>query len=170
MFNISSMIIVLHLFLFQTKIPCQCLTYHLWSLFFMFLSYRDKNRVLKFDRWSIISILYICVFQTFYRVLNVWYIIYMFDISSYHRFSCLYIPDINEMSVMFNISSMIIILHVSVFQRYIPCPFCSSVTIVLHIIYDHRSPCLCIREINFLSLMFNISSLIIVIYVCVLQR
>ena len=48
MFNIPSMIFVLHLCLFQTKIPCQCSTYHLWSLFFMFLSYRDKNSVLNF--------------------------------------------------------------------------------------------------------------------------
>ena len=46
MFNIPSMIFVLHLCLFQTKIPCQYSTYHLWWSFFMFLSCRDKNRVL----------------------------------------------------------------------------------------------------------------------------
>ena len=71
------------------------------------------------------------------------------------------------MSLMFNISSMIIVLNVCVFQS-LCFPVCDDM--LRHIMYDHRSPCLCIGEINSLSLMFDISTIIIVIYVCVLQR
>ena len=70
MFNIPSMIFVLHLCLFQTKIPCKCSTYHLWSSFFIFLSYRDTVSLM-FDRWSMIIVLYFMFYRYEYRVLNV---------------------------------------------------------------------------------------------------
>ena len=140
-----------------------------------------------FGRWSMISIFHVCVFQTSYRVPNVWHIIYMFDISSYHRFSCLYITDIYTISLMFNVSSMIIALHVCVSQRYIPCPSCSSyhpwpsfcmlvysrdkffVLNIVHFIYDRHNLYLCPPEINTVSAIFDKSSMRIVVYVCVVN-
>ena len=152
MFKIPSMIFVLHLHLFQTKIPCQCSTYHLWSSFFMFLSYRDKNRVLNiwhmmndhrslfcvlqiwipcpyslmFGRRSMISILHMCVFETSYRVLIVWHIIY--DLPSV----CLCLPELNSVLIVrprFHLWTLLF-LFVSSRNKY-------SAPNVRHIIYNH---------------------------------
>ena len=148
-----------------------------------------------------------------FNVLNVWYLIHD------HGSSCVCLPEIHTMSLMLNISSMIIVLlfvssrdihtvslmfdissvwvivNVFVFQSSIPCPS------VRHIIHDLCSSCfclpdlnivsllfdvwsminwssmfmfvifrLCLTEFNSVSLLFYISLMIIVVYVCVFQR
>ena len=100
-----------------------------------YLYFTDINTVsLMFGSWSMISILHMCVFQTSYRILIVWHIIYDFPSI------CLNLPEFN------------------------------SVFIVWHFICEHRCFCLCHPEINTVPLTFDILSIIIVVYVCVLQR
>ena len=91
------------------------------------------------------------------------------------------------MSLMFDISYMIVVLQVCVFQRYI-----YHVPNVWHIIYDYCSTCMClplIHTVNFwyviydhcslslyllevhtMTVMFDMPSMIIVLYVAELSR
>ena len=150
-----------------------------WSMIIVlyFLFHKDKYHVHNVDRWSMISILHMCVFQSSYLVLNVWHIFipsfFMF-VYSRHKYSV-------------NISSLIIVLHLCVFQRYIPCPSCSLYHVwpsfsmlvysrdkflvlnIRHIIYNRHKLCLCLPEINTVSVIFDKSSMLIVAYVCVIN-
>ena len=175
MFNISSMIIALYLCLFQTKIPCQCSTYHLWSSFFMFLSYRDKNRVRMFDRWW-------C--QTYYRVFNVWHIIipsfFMFVYARHkynvfnvqhiiydHSSSCLCFPEFMFSSLWWYASSYHLWPSFSMLMHW------RDKFVVLnvrHINYNHRNLCLCSPEINAVFIIFDKSSILVVVYVFCRQQ
>ena len=116
-----------------------------------------KSVSLMFDRWSMIIVLYFVFYRYEYRVLNVRQVIY----DQHSSYVC--IPD------------------------FVPCPYC------LHIIHDLPSICLCLSEfnsillydisicerrcfclcnpeINTVPLTFDISSIIIVVYILVLQR
>ena len=77
----------------------------------------------------------------------------MFDISSI----CSCPPDINAVSVMFDISTILTVVY--------NCFFLSSIPyhIVRHIIHDHPSLCLYFPELNILSLLFNTWSMIIIV-------
>ena len=106
----------------------------LWSSLFI-LRFTDMNTVsLMFGRWSTVSILLMCLFQTSHSILIMWHIIY--DLPSI----CLFLPELN------------------------------SVLIARHFICEHRCFCLCQPEINTVPLTFDISSIIIVVYIRVLQR
>ena len=129
---------------------------------------------LLFDRWTMISILQICLFQTSYSLLIVWHIIY--DLPSIclclpqfnsvlivrhficeHRCFCLCHPEINTVSVMFDISSMLTVVCDCFFHSSIP------YHIVRHIIHDYTSFCLCFPELNIVSLLFDTWSMIIIV-------
>ena len=117
------------------------MTYHLWSSFFICVSYRQKYHVnfrhiicdhrsscfclaeiktvsLMFDRWSMIIVLYFVFYRDKHRVFNV----------TYHLWSSFFIC-------------------VSSRQKY-------HVN-VRHVIYEHRSSCFCLTEIKTVSLMFD---------------
>ena len=155
--------------------------YYLWSLFFMFVRSRDK-----------------------FIVRNVRQIIY----NHYHI--CFCSPEINTVFIMFNISYMLKVVYIRIFQssilyfivRHIIHDQWSPVFLLVtsrvkyhffvvwhyqwlllfmfvssrdkyrsinirHIIYNHRRLCLCPPEINTVPVMFDISSMLIVAYVCV---
>ena len=135
MFNISSMIIVLHVFVLQRLKPCPwSSTDDIWSSFFI-VCFTDINNVsLMFGRWSMISILHMCVLQTSYRVLVVSHTIY--DLPSIclrlpefnsvlfvrhficeHRCFCLCHQEINTVPLTFDISSIIRAVYIRVLQR-----------------------------------------------------
>ena len=110
---------------------------HLWTLFFLFVSSRDK-----------------------YRAPNVRHIIH----NHSRIWSCP--PEIKTVSIMFEISSMLTIVYDCFFHSSTP------YHIVRHIIHDHPSLWLSFPELNILSLLFDtfdISSMIIFVYGCVFQ-
>ena len=127
---------------------------------------------LMFGSWSMISILHMCVFQTSYCVLNVWHIIY--DLPSI----CLCLLDFY---------SVLILRHFVCEHRcFCLCP--PEVNTVLpnvrRIIYNYSRICSCPPETNTVSselftiasstvpyhtILLDISSMIIILYVCVFQ-
>ena len=56
------------------------------------------------------------------------------------------------------------------FVTFVSCRYSYHVLNVWHVIYDHYYSWLCLPEINIWHFMFDIPSMMIVIYVCVLQR
>ena len=89
-----------------------------------------------------------------YRVLIVRHMIY----DHHCLWSCL--PELHTMSLLFDISSMIFIFYVCVFQRSIVCPYCTT--------FHLWSPLLMFMSSrdNITSLMFDVSSIITAIHVC----
>ena len=164
-----------------------------------------KTVSLMVDRWSMITILHMCVFQTSYCVLIVWHIIYdlPFKCLSLPEFNSVFIicttfnlrtslflfvssrdkyrapnvrhiiynhsrinscpQEINTVSVMFDISSMLTVVYDCFFHSSIP------YHIVRHIIHDHTSLCLCFSELNIVSLLFDTWSMIIIVHGRVFQ-
>ena len=88
MFDVSSMIIAIHVCMFQ----------------------RSNMVSLMFDISPMVIILLLVCTRDIYHVPNVWHTIY--DC----HYSCLCLPDIQTVSLMFDISSMIMVLNVWVFQ------------------------------------------------------
>ena len=153
------MIIVLHVYVFQRYIQCPwCSTNHLWSSFYTFVYSRHK-----------------------YGFCNVRYFIYDYRSSS----SC--IRDINSLSLLFDTSSTFITLHVCFFQEEtgVRCPVTpgqeSSDRCPVTPEQVSRCPLystfqLCSSLLKFVTstvpfrtLLFNISSMIIVLHDCVFQ-
>ena len=135
LFDISSMTFLFYVCVFQSSIVCPyCSTFHLWSPLLMFISSRENITSLMFDASSMIVAIHACVFQRS-----------------------------NMVSLMFDISPMVIIRYACVYKRYTPVPN------VWHIIYDCHYPCMCLPDIQTGSLMFDISSMIIVLNVWVFQ-
>ena len=136
LFDISSMTLIFYVCVFQSSIVCPyCPTFNLWSPLLMFMSSRDNITSLMFDVSSMIIAIHACVFQIsdmvslmfdispmviilymlvctrdIYHVPNVWHIIYD------RRYSCMSLPDIQTVSLMFDIASMIMVLNVWGFQ------------------------------------------------------
>ena len=73
-------------------------------------------------------------------------------------------PELHTMSLLFDISSMTFLFYVSVFQSSIVCSYCSTSHLWSPLLMFMSS-----RD-NITSLMFNVSSMIIVIHACVFQR
>ena len=129
------MIFLLHIFVFQSSIVCPDFSTYQWSSLFMFVFSRYKG-----------------------RVHNVRHIIYD------HCSSCLCVPEINTLSLMLDISTMIVVVYVCDLQSPIPN------LIVRYIIHDHPSLCLCLPELNIISRLYDMCSVIIFVHVCVFQR
>ena len=91
------------------------------------------------------------------------YVLYLLNVRHFiyeHRSSYLCLPEIHTMSQLFDISSVIIVLHVCAFQRYVRSPY------VRQFIHDHHSSCMCLPEIHTMSLLLDISSLLIILRGC----
>ena len=117
-----------------------------------------KTVSLMFDRWSMIIVLYFVFYRYKYRVLNVWQMIYD-QHSSYVS-----IPDFLSCSYCLK-------YHLwPSFSMFVSSRVQYSVLIVRHFICEHRCFCLGHLEINSVPRTFDISSIIIVIYIRVLQR
>ena len=147
----------------------------------MFVYSRHECRV--HNVWHIIydQLFHVCLFQTKTTCPNVRHII------NGQRSLSVWLPDKNTMSVMFDISSMIILLHVCVFQSSILCPYCLTCHLLLqlfmfassrdkyrvlnvwHKIIDYHCSCLCLPELLTMSGLFDISSMIFLLYVSVFQ-
>ena len=157
MFDRWSMLIVLYFVFYRDKYRVFNVQHKIYDLRSSSVSLQDKNTMSMFDRWSVIIVLYFVFYRYEYRVLNVRQIIYD-QHSSY-----LFISD------------------------FIPCPYyltyhlwpsfymfvssrVQSVLIVRYFICEHRCFCLCHPEINTVPLTFNISSIIIVVFIRVLRR
>ena len=152
MFNISSAIIVLpdkntlSMFdissMYDHRPSCFCLT-------------EIKPVSLMFDRWSMIIVLYFVFYRYKYRVLNVRQMIYG---SAF--FICLYsrLPAV----------SLLIVWHIinDLPSISLCLPELNTVLIVRHFICEHRCFCLCHPAINTVSVMFDISSMLTVVYYC----
>ena len=113
---LSSMTFLLYVCIFQN------------SLVFLYCS---TFRLYNFNI-SIIYFIYYLLSRDKYRVLSVRYIIYN------HRQLCLWIPEINIVSVMYDISTIFIVVYVCVFHSSIP------YLTVRHIIHDHTSLYVCV--------------------------
>ena len=92
-----------------------------------------------------------------HRAPNVRHIIY----NHSRIYSCP--PEINTVSVMFDISSMLTVVYDCFFHGSMP------YHIVRHIIHNHISLCLCFPELNTVSLLFDTWSKINIVYGRVFQ-
>ena len=159
------------------------LTYHPWSSFFLFITSKVKYHFLIV--WlDICPLLFMFVSSSDkYRAINVRHIVYN------HRRLYLCHPELNTVSLMFDISTMhahsCVPLHLPPFYAV---PYCSTyhpwssffmfmfsrvkchVLIVRHIIYHHNHClCMCLPELHSVSLLFDVSSMNFIFYVYVFQ-
>ena len=181
MFDISSMIIVFICISSRQKYHVQKKkkTYHQWSSFFVFVSSRDKYNVID------ANVTYLsCIMSCGNKIVsNCFKLLWC---STYHLCSSLFMIVSSRVPCR-NLMSMIIIVYVCVFQSSVVCSYCRhiiynhrclcrSFTIdkyrvfnVQHIIYDHCSSSVSLPDKNTMS-MFDISSVIFVLHIFVLQR
>ena len=151
-FDMPSIIIVINVCVLQRQTPC--VMFDISSMLkllivdYICIVHSSIQYTLLFDLSSMIILLIFVFSRVKYRALIVRHMVYD------HYCLCLCLPELHCSTYIYDIS-----FYVWVFQSLVVCPYCS------HIIYDHR--CLCPPEINIISSMFDISSTIVAIHLCV---
>ena len=168
------------------------MTYHIWSSFFMFFTYRDKTRVLNVRQMIWDQRFYFAFYRDKYRVFNVQHTIYDLRSSSVslrdkkyhvnvryviydHRSSCFCLTEIKTVSLIFDRWSMIIVLcfvfytDMNTVYRY-EYRYEYNIMSVMFDVWSSFFMLVCVPEIYTMSLMFDLSSMIMVLNVWGFQR